>query len=89
MGRQLRRFRKNASRRVTRALDRYAVRNWRSAHKFGSLWLTLFMSALSGAWVALPAFQYVLPPLRFGLVCVGLGLLIGIMRLLRQSGVDD
>lgn len=89
MGRQLRRVSKNASRRLRKTLDRYAVENWRSAHKFGSLWLSLFMSALSGAWVALPAFQYVLPPIRFGLACVALGLLIGIVRLIRQPGIDD
>lgn len=89
MGRKLRRVSKNASRRLTRTLDRYAVRNWRSAPKFGSLWLSLLLSALSGAWVALPAFQYVMPPVRFGLVCIGIGLLIGVVRLIRQPGVDD
>lgn len=89
MGRQLRRVSKNASRRLRKTLDRYAVSNWRQAHKFRSLWLALFTSALSGAWIALPAFQYVLPPIRFAEMCVLLGLIIGVVRLVRQSNIDD
>ena len=89
MGRRIRRIRKNASRRLAKALDRHAVKNWRSAHKFWSVWLAALSSVIGGLWVAIPAFQYVLRPTHFALLCVTISLAALVLRLVRQSGTDD
>ena len=89
MGRQLRRVSKNASRRLKKTLDRYAVENWRSAHKFWSVWLAVVSSVIGGLWAALPAFQYILPPVKFALACIVVSVLALVVRLVRQRGVDD
>ena len=89
MGKQLYRFRKNASRRLVKTLDRHAVKNWRSAHKFWSVWLAFLSSVIGGLWVAVPAFQYVLRPTHFALLCVTISLAALVLRLVRQSGTDD
>lgn len=89
MGRRIHRISKNASRRIRKTLDRYAVRNWRSAHRFWSIWLAVLSSIIGGLWVAIPAFQYVLPPVHFALLCVSISLAALVLRLVRQSGTDD
>lgn len=65
------------------------VPNWKHAHKFWSVQLALISSAVCGLWVAMPAFQYFLPPITFALCCIGVSLFACVLRLVKQSNVDD
>lgn len=69
-------------------INRRLVQDWRSAHKFWSVWLSLFWAAVAGLWVALPAFQGVVSPVAFALLCVGFSLAICIARITHQPGLD-
>ena len=89
MGRKLRRVSKNASRRLIKTIDRHAVKNWRYAHKFWSVWLGIMSSIIGGLWAAIPAFQFVLPPVKFALTCVCISLAALVLRMVRQSNLDD
>ncbi len=70
-------------------LDRYAVANWRFAHRLWSVRIAIFWAILGGLWVALPAFQSFLPPVAFAALCVAFSLAILFARLTNQKGIPD
>lgn len=43
--------------------------------------------AVAGLWAALPAFQQMLDPVRFAMLCMALALAGGVLRLLNQRDV--
>jgi len=65
----------------------YLAPEWRVAHRLWSVRLAVFWMIFSGLWVALPAFQGWLPPLRYALVCIGFAVAIGVARLTNQKGL--
>lgn len=74
---------------LPQVLDRYAVDNWRVAHKLWSVRIAIFWSIFSGLWVALPAFQGVISPIYFALLCIGFTLTLLFARLTHQPGLED
>jgi hypothetical protein len=54
-----------------------------------SMRIAFGVALLSGAWVALPAFEAYLPPVYFALVCMGASVLLMIARLTHQKGLPD
>jgi len=70
-------------------LDRYLVPEWRFAHYLWSLRLELVGMLLSGLWMALPAFQEMVPPIEFLGISMGLALVRGSMRLISQPKVKS
>lgn len=63
------------------------IPQWRLAHRLWSMRLLFFWAAVSGLWVALPGFAEVLPPIAFGLACVGMSVLIMLARISKQKGL--
>lgn len=69
-------------------LDRWLVKNWRSAHRFWSVQLAIFWSAFSGFMMVWPALiTYVPLPYFFALTIV-FSIVLGLARLFRQPGLD-
>lgn len=69
-----------------------AARLDRDAPLWRHLWsvqLSILTAVLAGVWAALPAFQALMPPVVFALVCVGCSLLILVARLTHQKGFPD
>lgn len=62
--------------------------HWREWHKLWSMRLAILWMILSGAWIALPAFSSMLPPVPFALVCMGFSVAIGLARITNQPGVN-
>lgn len=65
------------------------IPNWKKAHKFSSIQLGLLSAVFSGLWVALPAFQELLPPLKFAGLCIVVSLIACVLRLIHQPAVHD
>lgn len=57
-------------------------------HKLWSVRLALFWMAVTGAYMALPAFQDYMTPFHFLGVCIFGTLTIGIARLTHQPGLE-
>ena len=69
-------------------LAKHAVPNFHLWHKFWSVRLALFWMAVTGAYMALPAFQDRMTPEHFLGVCIFGTMTIGIARLTHQPGLD-
>jgi hypothetical protein len=63
------------------------IPDWRQAHSFWSIQISLLGAIFSGAWVALPAFQGYLPPTYFAVVCIVVSILVVLLRLIDQPNV--
>lgn len=61
--------------------------DWRVAHKLWSVRIAVLWTVISGLYMALPAFQDLMPPFYFALLCVVGGLLILVGRLTNQPGL--
>ena len=54
-----------------------------------SVQLAILGGVVSGAWVAVPAFQNFLPPVKYAALCIGASVLATILRLVDQGiGID-
>lgn len=62
------------------------IPDWKNAHKFFSVQVSIFWGIVSGAYVALPAFQGMLSPVGFGLLCVVMSVALVLARLTNQPG---
>ena len=62
--------------------------DWKVAHKLWSIRVALFWAVVSGLYVALPAFQDWVSPVKFAVICVGFSLAICVARLTNQPGLD-
>ena len=60
------------------------IPDWKQAHKFYSIQISLIGGVLSGAWVAVPAFQYLLPPREFAILSILVSVLVVVSRILDQ-----
>lgn len=69
-------------------LDRHADPNWRNAYKLHSMWVAGFWGVVSGLWYALPAFQNLMPPVNFAILCVAFSLAMVFARFTKQPGVE-
>jgi hypothetical protein len=69
-------------------LDRHADGDWRSFHKLWSVQVAVFWAALSGAYVALPAFQNAMPGPYFACACIGLSVVLCLARISGQPGLN-
>lgn len=67
--------------------DRHLDPDWRNWHRWWSIRVAIFWGALSGAYVALPAFYGWVPPPIFALICVGLSVILVVARLFNQPGL--
>ena len=65
----------------------WLVPDWKQAHRFWSVQITLLGAVFSGAWVALPAFQSVLKPHEFAVVCIAVSVCTVVLRLIDQPNV--
>lgn len=74
---------------ITYWLIKHLDPDWKLAHKMWSVRLAVFWAVIAGAWTALPAFQSYVHPVVFGLLCVGMSLLILVGRLTKQKGFPD
>ena len=72
---------------VAAVLDKVAAPDWRLAHRFWSVQLSIVWAIVGGLWVSLPAFQSWLPPIHFALVCIAFSLAILFARLTNQVGL--
>jgi len=67
-------------------------RNWLDPdakywHRMWSTRLALLDAIFSGLWLALPAFQYLLPPVHFAVACVIMAILVFIGRIIDQPSI--
>lgn len=67
------------------------VPDWKFAWRFLSVQFALLGAVASGLWAAVPAFQGVVPPTKFAILCVGASVLAVLLRLINQkiSGASD
>jgi uncharacterized membrane protein YbhN (UPF0104 family) len=72
---------------VTKTLDKALIPNWRLMHKLWTVRIAIFWAIICGLWVALPAFDHILPPLYFALLCIGFSLSMLFARITNQPGV--
>ena len=71
-------------------LDKHADPEWRHAHRFWSVQISVVAALVSGIWTATPAFQSWFPPLYFGFFCMFMALLALAARLVDQKfGTGD
>jgi hypothetical protein len=56
-------------------------------HRLWSVRISLFGAALSGLWAAIPAFQYILPPVPFICLSIAVSLAVVGARLLDQPSI--
>lgn len=70
-------------------LDDHAAPEWRIAHRLRSVQIALFWAVLGGLWVALPAFQAYLSPIRFTEFSVAFSIAILFARFTGQKGLPD
>ena len=61
------------------------VPDWKKAHKFWSVQFALLGAVASGLWVAVPAFQGILPPHYFAAACIGASVIAIGLRLVNQT----
>ncbi len=67
--------------------DAWFIPEWRIAHRLWSVRVAVLWAVISGAWVALPAFQGFLPPLEFAALCIAFSVAMVLARLTHQPGV--
>lgn len=70
-------------------IEQYLIPEWRIAHKLWSVRLSIAWAIVAGLWVALPAFQGMVKPVPFALLCVGFSLSILFARLTNQPGLPN
>jgi hypothetical protein len=70
-------------------MDAHAAPEWRLAARLRSVQVSIFWAVLGGLWVALPAFQSYLTPVRFAMISVGFSLAILFARFTGQKGLPD
>ena len=68
-------------------LDQYLIDGWTQAHKFWSVRLCGVWAVISIAWMALPAFQFMLPPMGFAALTFVLAVLVVVGRYTHQPGL--
>jgi len=56
-------------------------------HRLASVQISLVGALFSGLWAAIPAFQYLMPPLWFAVTCVTVSILVVIARLIDQPSI--
>jgi hypothetical protein len=66
----------------------YLDPDWKVAHKLWSVRVALFWAAMSGLWVAFPAFQGFVSPVQFALLSITFSLIMCIARLTNQPGLS-
>ena len=90
--RQRRKWRHSAKTNVMTAfkawLDTHLVDKWAQLHKMWSVQIAVLSALLQGVWMALPAFQYSLPPMKFVALCMALSLIIALLRLVKQPALE-
>lgn len=79
----------NVHHRAASWLDEHAAPEWRLAARLHSTQLSVFWAVVGGLWVALPAFQSFVPPIRFAELCVAFSLAILFARFTGQKGLPD
>jgi hypothetical protein len=68
--------------------DTHLVDKWSQLHKMWSVQIAVLSAILQGVWMALPAFQYSLPPMRFVALCMALSVVIAVLRLVKQPALE-
>jgi hypothetical protein len=63
------------------------IPDWKFAHKFWSIQISIVGAILSGAWVALPAFQYIVPPREFVLLSIAVSVAVVVARMIDQPNL--
>ncbi len=73
---------------IARWLDAHADCDWRKVFRFHSTMVAIFWAAVSGLYIALPAFQSWLRPIPFAILCMLFPVALLIARLTKQTGLD-
>ena len=58
------------------------------AHRLWTVRIALAGAILDGLYIAVPAFQYYVPPWGFATICIGVSLSLFVARLTNQTGID-
>ncbi len=74
---------------IAKWLDAHADPDWRNIHRLHSVWVASFWAIVAGLWIALPAFEYMVDPLLFAVLCIGFSLAIMVARFTKQPGLPD
>jgi hypothetical protein len=69
---------------VTKAAKWAFIPDWKYAHKFFSVEISIAGGILSGLWVAIPAFQYLIPPIPYVCFCIGVSVAVVVARMIDQ-----
>ena len=72
---------------VTKAAKWAFIPDWKFAHKFWSIQISIVGAILSGAWVAVPAFQYLLPPREFVCFSIAVSVAVVLARMIDQPNL--
>ena len=60
------------------------IPDWKYAHKFFSVEISIAGAILSGLWVAIPAVQYIIPPIPYVCFCMGVSVAAVVARMIDQ-----
>jgi len=60
------------------------IPDWKYAHKFFSVEISLIGAVLSGLWVAIPAFQLLIPPIPYVCFCICISVAVVVARMIDQ-----
>ena len=67
----------------------WLIPDWKQAHKFWSVQITVLGAIFSGIWVAVPAFQSALRPRDYAVLCITVSVVTVVLRLLDQPSVPE
>ncbi len=73
---------------LARWLDDHLDPDWRVADKLWSMRIAFLWAAVSGLYVALPAFQNYVDARVFAVICIGFSVAIMLGRMYKQPGLD-
>lgn len=63
------------------------IPDWKYAHRFWSIQISIVGAIFSGLWVAMPALQYFIPPRPYVGCCIAVSVLVVVTRILDQPSV--
>ena len=70
-------------------LRKRLVRDAHLCHQMWSFRIAVMWAIVSGLWIALPAFEFYLPPIAYAFTCIGFSLAILVARVTHQPGLPD
>ena len=69
---------------VTKAAKWAFIPDWKYAHKFFSIQISIVGGILCGLWIALPAMQVLFPPREYVAFCIAVSVAVVVARMVDQ-----